>query len=492
MHPALHTSVCDLLGCDVPIILAGMGGVARADLVAAVTRAGGFGFLGMVRESPELIVSEIEKVRAATERDFGVNLIPAATKPELLEAEVRAVLEAKVPVVALFWDLATALVERLRDEGVLVVCQVGSAVEARAAVAAGAQILIAQGVEAGGHVRGHIARRSVLADVLAVTDVPVLSAGGITNGRELAEALKEGAAGVVMGTAFLATPESFAHDFHKQKIADSAGHTVLTDAFHVNWPKGAMVRVLPNSVTRGEHGDPFSGHRQVIGHEGARRIWLFSTDSPLKDMDGSFEAMALYAGEGVGAITDIVPAAQRITFLIEEAEAQLSGGEQRKISEEAEPASPVCYLQESGDVYAGYAPREEVLALLNTLLEAERAGARITARSALEIREPGLRKLLEEVRKDEARWCAMLLGWIARLEGEASPRTGDFYEKCLAIGDLRERVAFINRGQGWVVKKLRQILPRLRDDALHADLSAMLKSHEENIARAESALSGTG
>ncbi len=76
MNPKLHTPVCDLLGCELPIVLAGMGGPARSELVAAVTKAGGFGFLGMVRESPELIRSEVDKVRAATDRDFGVNLIP--------------------------------------------------------------------------------------------------------------------------------------------------------------------------------------------------------------------------------------------------------------------------------------------------------------------------------------------------------------------------------------------------------------------------------
>src|SRR2546423_12850592 len=127
----LHTPVCDLLGCDLPIVLAGMGGVARAELVIDVTRAGGFGFLGMVRESPELIRSEVEKVRAATARDFGVNLIPAATKPDLLEAELAAVLELRVPVVALFWDISTDIVRRLRDAGVLGVCQIGSPGEAR-------------------------------------------------------------------------------------------------------------------------------------------------------------------------------------------------------------------------------------------------------------------------------------------------------------------------------------------------------------------------
>ena len=219
MNPKLHTPVCDLLGCELPIVLAGMGGPSRSELVAAVTRAGGFGFLGMVRESPDLIYSEIEKVRAKTDRDFGVNLIPAATKPDLLEAEIKAVLAARVPVVCLFWDLSAEVVKRLRGEGVLVVCQVGGLHEAEDAQEAGAQVLIAQGVEAGGHVRGTIPRAEIVRGVVKVADVPVLAAGGMSNGRDLVEMLELGAQGVVLGTALLATKESFAHDYHKQRIS---------------------------------------------------------------------------------------------------------------------------------------------------------------------------------------------------------------------------------------------------------------------------------
>ena len=150
----LETPVCRLLGCDVPVVLAGMGGVARSELAAAVSAAGGFGFLGMVRETPEFIRAEIGRVRAATPRDFGVNLIPAATNPHLLEAELAAVIDAKVAAVTLFWDLRPDIVRRLRDSGCRVLCQVGSVREAQEATAAGAHILIAQGFEAGGHVRG--------------------------------------------------------------------------------------------------------------------------------------------------------------------------------------------------------------------------------------------------------------------------------------------------------------------------------------------------
>lgn len=485
MNSNLHTPVCDLLGCDVPIVLAGMGGPARSELVAAVTKAGGFGFLGMVREPPEVIQEEIAKVRAATNRDFGVNLIPAATKPQLLEAEIAAILEACVPVVCLFWDLSSALVKRLRGEGMLVVCQIGSAREAQEAQDAGAQILIAQGVEAGGHVRGVVPRREIVRDVVRIANVPVLAAGGMSGGRDLVEMLGLGAQGIVLGTALLATKESVAHEYHKQRIVDAKpGETVHTQDFHVNWPPGAYVRVLPNSVTRREHGDPFNNRREAIGKEGARTIWLFSTDSPLRDMTGDFEKMALYAGNGAGAIASIVPAAERIAAIVAEAEALLPEENTVASNDQETLSSPVCYASESSDLYAGYATREELIAFCIELLEAERAGARITARSATEANDATTRDLLRDIQRDEARWCAMLLKWIAHLNGAPSDRVGAFYEKCLAISDLKERIAFINRGQGWVVKRLRDMLPNVREDGMHADFTAMLVSHEENIRRA--------
>lgn len=494
MNPKLHTPVCDLLGCKLPIVLAGMGGVARSDLVIAVTRAGGFGFLGMVRESPALIKSEVEKIRAATSCDFGVNLVPAATKPDLLNAEIATILELRVPVVALFWDIIPEVAQRLRAAGVLVVYQVGSVAEAKAAESAGAQILIAQGVEAGGHVRGLTPRNELVRAVVQNVSVPVLAAGGIVSGSQLVEALSLGAQGVVLGTALLATTESFAHDFHKQRIVLArAGETILTQAFHVNWPRGANVRVLPNPVTRGEMGDPFTAAKQVIGKEGDRNIWLFSTDSPQKNMTGEFELMALYAGGGSGAIGDIVPAGERIAAIIAEAESAFDRGTAAASGDETPvSASPVCYARESDDAYAGFASRDELIAFCNLLLEAERAGARITARMWVEASDSSRRDLLRSVQHDESAWCAMLRKWISHLGGEASDRTGDFYGKCLAIADPDERLAFLNRGQGWVMRKIREMLPKIRDDAMHADLKDMLEVHEANIARAEAALAHAG
>jgi Nitronate monooxygenase len=188
--------------------------------------------------------------------------------------------EEKVHAVTLFWDLSATTVAALRNAGILVVCQVGSVSEAREATEAGADLLIAQGWEAGGHVRGRTGLSELLGDVVAAVDVPVLAAGGIVDGRGLASALRAGAQGAVIGTAFLATDESYAHDYHKKRIVEAGpDETLDTKVFHINWPKDAVVRVLPNSVTRGERGDPFAEKRWPIGADGARPIYLFSTDA---------------------------------------------------------------------------------------------------------------------------------------------------------------------------------------------------------------------
>lgn len=150
-------------------------------------------------------------------------------------------------------------------------------------------------------------------------------------------------------------------------------------------------------------------------------------------------------------------------------------------------ASPACSAHEAGDAYMGFAQRDELVAFLNTLLEAERAGARICQHTSHEARDAGnqtLAGLMAAVRDDEARWCAVLTKAIRDLGGEPSTATGAFFEKAAAIADLPERVKLINRGQGWVVRELRKTLPRIRDDALHARMRAMLDGHEANITRA--------
>jgi hypothetical protein len=149
----------------------------------------------------------------------------------------------------------------------------------------------------------------------------------------------------------------------------------------------------------------------------------------------------------------------------------------------ADGATPI----DSSDSERGFADRDELVACLNELLEAERAGARVTLETARASKNPAIAELMRHIQHDEARWCAMLLRRIRGLDGTASPKMGAFYAKAMAIDDIATRIAFLNRGQGWVVRKLREIIPRVRDASLHADLNHMLSSHIANITLANSA-----
>ena len=155
---------------------------------------------------------------------------------------------------------------------------------------------------------------------------------------------------------------------------------------------------------------------------------------------------------------------------------------------DAEPAvevsSPACSMHEADEAYMGYAGKDELIAFLNELLEAERAGARVTLESARAAGSGAIAELMRTIQRDEARWCGMLLRHLKALGDAPSSKVGAFYGKAMAIADLGERIAFLNRGQGWVVRKLREMLPRVRDNQLHTDLTEMLRSHEANIALA--------
>jgi hypothetical protein len=146
-------------------------------------------------------------------------------------------------------------------------------------------------------------------------------------------------------------------------------------------------------------------------------------------------------------------------------------------------ASPACLLHEADLAYLGYASRDEVLALLNKLLEAERAGARGARAMSTLADSAHTRQALQEVAKDEARFCAMLFQHITRLGESPSRRTGAFHEKLAALETLDDRLELLNRGQGWVVRKLADAVPRIADESLRTDLQEMLDAHRRNIAR---------
>ena len=325
----LHTPLCTLLGCRYPILQAGMGGVARSELVTAVTEAGGYGFLGMVRETPDLIAREIDAVRARTDGPFGVNLIPAATDPDLLEAELSICLKKQVHSLCFFWDVHADVIALAKAAGCRVLYQVGSVEDAVAAERAGADAIIAQGFEAGGHVRGAVSSLVLLPQVVRAVSIPVIASGGFASGESLVAALALGAQGIHCGTAFLATEESFAHAYHKDRVVRAKStDTVYTDAFALNWPPDSPVRVIANRLTH-ELGQFLLGHRpediprEAVADEDGRPIYKFSTDSPLRTTTGNLECLALFAGQIAGAVETIPSAGARVGEIVSAARATL-------------------------------------------------------------------------------------------------------------------------------------------------------------------------
>ena len=326
-QPDMRTPLCDILGCRYPILQAGMDGVARAELVAAVAQSGGYGFLGMVRESPELIAREIDAVWGKTDRPFGVNLIPAATDPALLDGELTVCFDRKAHSLCFFWSVHADVVACAKDSACLVLYQVGSVEDAVAAEEAGADVIIAQGLEAGGHVHVTVSSLVLLPQIVRAVSIPVVGSGGFASGESLIAALALGAQGIHCGTAFLATEESFAHDYHKtQVVAAGLKNTVHTDAFAINWPPNSPVRVIANRLTDGLGQRLFGYRAEDIPREpitDGRPIYKVSTDSRLRTTTGDLEFLALFAGQVPGAVETVPNAAARITQIVGSARATL-------------------------------------------------------------------------------------------------------------------------------------------------------------------------
>ncbi len=225
-----------------------------------------------------------------------------------------------VDVVEFFYgDPDAGLVRRVHAGGALAAWQVGSLNEALSAVDAGCDFIIAQGMEAGGHVRGTTALLPLLDQVLGKVNIPVLAAGGIGDARGIASALAVGAAGVRMGTRFVATPESGYHPRYIEAIlAARSEDTVYTEKFSGMWPH-APHRVLRSCI---DAADSFKG--DMVGGMYIGSHWVdiprFSVMAPLASATGAVEAMALYAGQSVGCIDSMRPAAELVRDLMAEAE----------------------------------------------------------------------------------------------------------------------------------------------------------------------------
>ncbi len=362
---SVRTRLCDVLGIEHPILQSGMGGVAGPELVAEVSRAGALGILAGLNIPGEELRARIRRVRALTDRPFGVNLwlhselrpptdpatipdsllrgvqgtlnrfrerlgIPSSTArpdpvPDLVDEAIEVILEERVPVLSSALGMPdVALVRRCWARGVKVVAMVATVADARRAAGAGADVVIAQGAEAGGHrstgAKGPSAESAsvgtlaLVPQVVDAVSVPVVAAGGIADGRGLVAALALGAAGILLGTRFVATRESMAQEFYKKALLESeADATTVTDAF-----SGLYARALRNTFAR-EYGEPGAPVLPpLLQRNAAADIFAASAAQG----DGGYVPM--WSGQSVGLIRDLPGAADVVEAIVRDARAVLT------------------------------------------------------------------------------------------------------------------------------------------------------------------------
>ncbi|HEX9099940.1 MAG TPA: nitronate monooxygenase [Candidatus Dormibacteraeota bacterium] len=311
----IKTAFTELLGIEHPIALAGMSGLTSPELVAAVSNAGGLGILGASDIEAATIHEQVRAVREKTKRPFGINLLLHGADDE----QIRAVLEARPSVLSTAWprddqNLA-AIFTSARERGIKVLHMVPTAADAAKALAAGADAIIAQGTDGGGHIG--LVGTAVIVPMVArlVAPTPVLAAGGIADGRGLAAMLALGAAGVLVGTRFLATTESSLHEAFKTLIVDSDGtDTIVTDLadvmLGVDWP-GAVERIARNRIVE-----------RWLGRANELRRRRDETLSVMRQARraGDREEAIVYYGQSAALIDEVKPAGLVVAEMVRIAE----------------------------------------------------------------------------------------------------------------------------------------------------------------------------
>ncbi|MCD6129027.1 nitronate monooxygenase [Candidatus Bipolaricaulota bacterium] len=308
----MKNRICEMLGIRYPIFLGGMAHVAREPLVSAVSNAGGLGIIGAGGMSPEELDRQIQLVRKATDRPFGVNLMLMDPKvPELVEV----VLSAQVPMVTTGAGNPAKYMDSLKGAGVKVFPVVPAVALARRMEKLGADGVIAEGTESGGHV-GTETTMALVPQVVDAVRVPVVAAGGIADGRGMAAALALGAEGVQLGTRFLASVEAPVHEKYKQAVLKASDRATIVTGRTLGRP----VRCLLNKLTRtlakyeAEGRPPEEFESLAVG--GLRRAVY----------EGDLEGGSLMAGQVAGLIHEIKPVAEIIEEMVREAAEILSRG----------------------------------------------------------------------------------------------------------------------------------------------------------------------
>lgn len=313
----LRTPICDAFEIDVPIFLAGMGGVAYSEVCAAVSEAGGFGTLGMAALSPEQIRNQMRDVRRRTDKPFGVDLLAAL--PEQMLAAIDVIVEEGASAFIAGLGVPRPVIERCHDAGVRVMSMCGRVKHAIAAAEAGCDVVVAQGTEAGGHT-GQVAGMALVPQIVDAVDIPVLAAGSIVDGRGLVASLSLGAQGVWMGTRFIASVEAHASVLYKQRITEVGSDETRVSRCY----SGKPMRVIRNSYVddwerRPDEIRPFPEQMAISAREGVLNL---VGDQFEENVDASRSCMP--AGQGAGGVHDVPSCAEIIERVMREADERLA------------------------------------------------------------------------------------------------------------------------------------------------------------------------
>ncbi len=314
MSNPLHTPICDLFGIEYPIFLAGMGGVSASRLTAAVSNAGGLGILGGATMDAALMREEIRMTKDLTDKPFAVDLL--APIPDMIREHIEIIFEEDIKIFVAGLAVPAEFIDEMHKRGMLVMVMCGKVRHAQKSEAAGADVVAAQGTEAGGHT-GEIGGMALTPQVVEAVNIPVLAAGGLMGGRGLVAALALGAQGAIFGTRFIASPEAQTIDGYREALVEAKDDsTVRTRSF-----TGKTARALRNERTdewesKQDEIQPFPGQAAMSGQEG------------VMDYMGRGERfienrMFLPSGQGVGLVRDIKPAGEIFADIVREAEETL-------------------------------------------------------------------------------------------------------------------------------------------------------------------------
>lgn len=322
----MNTTLTDALGLEVPIVQAPVGSATCPALAAAVADAGALGMLAVTWRDEKTTRDVLSETNRRTDGVFGVNIVVDSDAKEIpTETHLEVCLDEGVDVFSFSFGDAEPHVERIHAHGGTVLQSVGSVTEAKDAVDAGVDILVAQGWEAGGHVQSEVATLPLVPRIVdAVPETPVIAAGGIADGRGIAAVLTLGAAGAWLGTRFLATEEAHVHRLYRTRVVEAdETETVYSTLFDEGWPE-VPHRVIENTTVSdwnraGQPEKQRPGEGDIVAKtDDGRAVRRYEDSLPVPGMSGTVEELPLYAGQSVGLTQDIQSADELVATLEDE------------------------------------------------------------------------------------------------------------------------------------------------------------------------------